>query len=211
MSLHIIVKKEDLISALPERFKKDIKVLKAIEIAEIAHSDTKRENGTTYLENHIWYIGSQIIKNYSNDRNFKTLLIVGLLHDCIEDSDKFTLLDIEKIFGKRIASLVKKLTKDSERERENPKLKYVYFKKYFTGIKPSKLALIVKFEDRLANLRTINKEYVLERKSKTLFNLMTTEKILLPIAKERNFKINYVQAFFKELKRIKDLLLLRSS
>jgi len=202
LSLHIIVTKEELIKNLPLRYREDTKILKAIQMAESAHSGSKRDNGTTYLENHIWHIGKQIIKNYSEDRNFKTLLITGLLHDCIEDSDKFCLKDIEESFGKRIASLVSKLTKDPKREHSNSKIKFEYFKKYIKGIKGSKLALIIKFEDRLANLMTINKSDLEKRREKTLLTMRTTEEILIPLAGQSDFKVNYSSKITDEMNRI---------
>lgn len=187
------VTKKELIGIIPNRLKSDKLVLKAIQLAELAHKDDKRDNGHTYLENHIWVIAKQVITRYSNNINLKTLLISALLHDTIEDSDKFSLNDLERIFGKRIASITKKLTKDKTIKLKNKEEKFTYFKKYINNLKKSKLALIVKLEDRLANIRTIDLEDFKERESKTLFTLKTTKEVLLPLGNEVYFNLLQIE------------------
>ncbi|MFH0956221.1 MAG: RelA/SpoT family protein, partial [Candidatus Falkowbacteria bacterium] len=80
--------------------------------------------------------------------------IAGLLHDIPEDTE-FTLADIEKNFGKEIADLVEGITKLS-------KIKYRGIERYRESLRKMFLAMaqdlrviLIKFADRLHNLRTL--------------------------------------------------------
>ncbi len=128
----------------------DIDLLKlAYEFARDAHKDQKRRSGEPYIQHSLHTaFGLAQIKADINT------VIAGILHDVPEDTDK-TLEDVEKNFGKEIAELVKGITKLSkikyrgiERYRES-------LRKMFVAMAQDIRVILIKFSDRLHNLRTL--------------------------------------------------------
>ncbi|MFH1822472.1 MAG: RelA/SpoT family protein [Patescibacteria group bacterium] len=122
----------------------------AYEYAANAHQKQKRKTGEPYIEHslHTAFILAQIKADY------KTVL-AGLLHDIPEDTDN-SLEDIKKNFGKEVADLVEGITKLS-------KLKYRGIERYKESLRKMFLAMardlrviLIKFADRLHNLRTLD-------------------------------------------------------
>lgn len=107
------------------------------------------------------------------------ILMIGLLHDVVEDSD-ITIEQIKELFGKRVADGVSLLTKSEEF-----KVDIVRQKKYFWHLKraPKKFQL-VKLADRLDNLRDLvtcndelkKRKYILD----TEYNYITWAKVANP-------------------------------
>src|SRR3989339_1117782 len=77
----------------------------AFEFALKAHTGQKRKSGEPYIQHclHTAFVLVQIKADMET-------VIAGLLHDIPEDTE-FTLLDIEKNFGKEVADLVEGITK----------------------------------------------------------------------------------------------------
>ncbi|MFH1427281.1 MAG: RelA/SpoT family protein [Patescibacteria group bacterium] len=122
----------------------------AYDYAAKAHQKQKRKTGEPYIEHslHTAFILAQIKADY------KTVL-AGLLHDIPEDTDN-SLEDIKKNFGKEVADLVEGITKLS-------KLKYRGIERYKESLRKMFLAMardlrviLIKFADRLHNLRTLD-------------------------------------------------------
>ncbi len=121
----------------------------AYEFAVKAHSGQKRKSGEPYIQHslHTAFVLVQIKADMET-------IIAGLLHDIPEDSE-YTLADIEKNFGKEIADLVEGITKLS-------KIKYRGIERYRESLRKMFLAMaqdlrviLIKFADRLHNLRTL--------------------------------------------------------
>lgn len=115
-----------------------------------AHAGQKRKTGEEYIEHslHTAFILTQM----KVDAN---TIIAGLLHDVPEDTD-VTLEDIEKNFGADVAFLVKGITKLS-------KIKYRGIERYVESLRKMFLfmandlrVILIKFADRLHNLRTLD-------------------------------------------------------
>ena len=107
----------------------------AINIAIEAHYCQYDRGGTAYI-NHPIYLSLQMDTEEEK--------IVALLHDVIEDSNKFTLEDLKNWFGNIIADAVDCITK-----RKNIKERY---EDYLTRVKSNPLSLKVKLADISHNL-----------------------------------------------------------
>ena len=92
--------------------------IKAIEVAETSHKDQFRASGDPYII-HPYEVCKSLI-----DLKLDTeTVITGLLHDVIEDT-QYSKDQLNKIFGKSIASLVDGLTKiDFLEEKKNYKIR----------------------------------------------------------------------------------------
>ena len=121
----------------------------AFEFAQKAHADQKRKNGEPYIQHslHTAFILTQIKAELET-------VVAGLLHDIPEDTE-YTLADIEKNFGEEVADLVEGITKLS-------KIKYRGIERYSESLRKMFLAMakdlrviLIKFADRLHNLRTL--------------------------------------------------------
>ncbi len=122
----------------------------AYDFAEKAHHGQKRMTGEPYIQHslHTAFLLAQI-------KTDLTTVIAGLLHDVPEDT-KTTLEEIEKDFGPDVAHLVKGITKlgkikyrGVERYREN-------LRKMFLAMAEDLRVILIKFCDRLHNLRTLD-------------------------------------------------------
>ena len=125
-------------------------VILAYNFANDAHKGQLRKSGEPYIQHslHTAFTLTQIKADIPT-------IIAGLLHDVPEDTDR-TLLDVEKNFGKEVASLVKGITKLS-------KLKYRGVERYIESLRKMFLAItndlriaLIKFADRLHNLKTLD-------------------------------------------------------
>ena len=127
--------------------------VKAIEVAETSHKDQFRASGDPYIV-HPYEVCKSLIELKLDTET----VITGLLHDVIEDTE-YSKEQLNKIFGKSIASLVDGLTKidfleekkitRSEKEAEN-------FRKLLISTAKDIRVLIIKLADRLHNIKTIH-------------------------------------------------------
>lgn len=122
----------------------------AYDFAVKAHAGQKRKNGEPYIQHclHTAFVLAQIKADMET-------VIAGLLHDIPEDTE-YSLPEIEKNFGKTIADLVEGITKLS-------KIKYRGIERYRESLRKMFLAMaqdlrviLIKFADRLHNLRTLD-------------------------------------------------------
>ncbi|QQS60264.1 bifunctional (p)ppGpp synthetase/guanosine-3',5'-bis(diphosphate) 3'-pyrophosphohydrolase [Candidatus Falkowbacteria bacterium] len=125
-------------------------VRRAYDFACQAHGDQMRKTGEPYIQHplHTAFILAQI-------RSDIPTIIAGLLHDVPEDTST-TLQDIQKEFGEEVAHLVEGITKLS-------KIKYRGIARYRESLRKMFLAMaedlrviLIKFADRLHNLRTLD-------------------------------------------------------
>ena len=87
----------------------------AIEFMERAHIGQTRWDGSPYA-NHPLDVYNKLMEMNVLDND---VLIAGLLHDVVEDTD-YTIGDINKLFGVKVANLVTELTFD-QTEKSYPK------------------------------------------------------------------------------------------
>lgn len=158
-------------------------VQKAFDFANEAHKNVRRRSGEPYILHPI-----AVAKIVVNDigLGYKSIA-AALLHDVVEDTD-YTVDDIKKLFGEKIASLVEGLTKiktvfdnqnkntpDSEYTRS---LQAENFRRILLTMNDDIRVVLIKFADRLHNCRTI--EFMPEYKRDKI--LSETMFIFIPLA-----------------------------
>ena len=135
---------------LPDLNEKKLRA--AYEFAKKAHGDQRRKDGSSYIIHPL--ATCVILTNYQVDEE---TLLTALLHDVPEDTD-YTIKDIEKKFGKKVAYLVEGVTKLSkvyyqhnmaDRQIESLKRLFIHSAKDLRII-------LVKLADRLHNMRTLD-------------------------------------------------------
>jgi len=115
-----------------------------------AHYKQKRKGGAPYIEHPLAV--AAILCNMRMDTNS---LAAGLLHDTIEDTDT-TVEDIKDLFGDDIAFLVESLTKLSKMEfKTSEEAQAENFRKMLIAMAEDMRVILIKFADRLHNMRTL--------------------------------------------------------
>lgn len=122
----------------------------AFDFAERVHRNQKRKSGQPYI------IHPMSVALFLSEWNMDTnTIIVGLLHDVLEDAP-VTVLEIEQKFGHKIAQLTESVTKVPYFKSSNIlDLKNRYFDKMIQYAKQEPKVLIIKLADRLHNFLTL--------------------------------------------------------
>ena len=146
-------------------------VKRAYEFAEKAHSGSKRESGEPYFSH-----AASVAETVHSWKLDDTSVAAALLHDVVEDT-AYTAKDLEKEFGKEVASLVDGLTKlkhlkyGKDPDTENLRKLILSFAKDIRVI-------LIKLADRYHNMQTL--EFKSEKKQKEI--AWETVEIYAPIA-----------------------------
>lgn len=121
----------------------------AYDFADAAHSGQKRRSGIPYIQHslHTAFLLAQIKADYPT-------IIAGILHDVPEDTEK-TLEDVEENFGKEVATLVEGITKLSKVKYRGIDRYTESLRKMFIAMAKDIRVILIKFCDRLHNLRTL--------------------------------------------------------
>ena len=135
-------------------------ITKAYKFAEQAHKGQKRLNGEPYLE-HVFQTSKLIAKLRMDAKT----IAAGLLHDVLEDT-KTTEEELEKEFGKDITFLVKSVTKLGTLKYRGHQRHVESLRKFFVAMAQDLRVVIIKFADRLHNLKTL--EFVREDKRRRI-------------------------------------------
>jgi RelA/SpoT family (p)ppGpp synthetase len=150
-------------------------ITKAFWFSYNAHKDNYRASGEPYF-NHPYEVAMIVASEIPLD---DISVASALLHDIVEDTN-FTLEDIQAEFGEKIARIVDGLTKitgifESDNrgiiEAEN-------YRKLLLALSTDVRVILVKFADRLHNMRTL--EYLPEHKRKRI--AQETLEIYAPLA-----------------------------
>ena len=151
-------------------------VLKAFDFANDAHKNVRRRSGDPYILHPIAVakiVVSEIGLGYKS-------ISAALLHDVVEDTD-FTVDDIRRNFGDKIASLVDGLTKIKtalDGSKDTTSLQAENFKRILLTLNDDVRIVLIKLADRLHNVRTI--EFMPEYKRDKI--LSETMYIFAPLA-----------------------------
>ncbi len=177
------------------------KIHTALEIAYEAHKDQKRDDGSSYLNQHIYPVTLDIVKMCSKHLAFdltEDLVCAALLHDVIEDSEKFNFEMLEKKFGIKVRAIVGELTRRPENniydDKDEIKRKIVTAEALSFN-KKTLYARIIKLADRINNLEssvTIKKT----RPEKFARHLEQTKELYLPLAEKTN------EYFYQRMKNV---------
>jgi len=172
-------KSEQLFEGLMHRIARynqnmDVKLLrKAFEFSYNAHRNQLRKSGRPYFEHPL-----EVAKILISLRMDYETIAGGVLHDVAEDTD-ISIEQVQKEFGNNIAQLVDGVTKISEiklmefeeRQAEN-------FRKMLLSMVRDIRVILIKFADRLHNMRTL--EFLPEKKRRRI--ALETREVYAPLA-----------------------------
>jgi GTP pyrophosphokinase len=146
-----IINGENIIAELTKDYTVEDKnvIKRAVDFATLAHAGQKRGTGEDYVQ-HPLYVALQLAEL----RMDTATIVAAILHDVPEDT-AYSIEDVKKNFGKEVAKLVEGVTKLGT-------LKYHGLERYAENLRRMFLAMIsdvriiiIKFADRLHNLKTL--------------------------------------------------------
>lgn len=116
-----------------------------------AHRDDRRATGEPYIVHPL-----QVASTLATVVRFDDICVAaGLLHDVVEDSSTITADDIRDLFGDPLASIVDGLTKMQEGFGDRALKHAENFRKLLLSMASDMRVILVKFADRLHNMRTL--------------------------------------------------------
>ncbi len=126
---------------------------KAFRIANNAHMNFRRKSGEPYI---IHPIAVAKIVNQEIGLGARSIA-TALLHDVVEDTD-YTIEDVDRDFGPKIASLIDGLTKisDTYDKSSSASMQAENFRKMLLTISDDLRVILIKIADRLHNMRTLD-------------------------------------------------------
>ena len=165
----IINKYRSLLRACNDKTSKEDKkdIRKAFNLAVKGHENVRRKSGEPYILHPI-AVAHICAKEIGLGT---TSIICALLHDIVEDTE-YTVNDIEKLFGKKIALIINGLTKIADVFDQKVSLQAENFRKMLLTLSDDVRVIIIKLADRLHNMRTLDamsKRQQLKIASETLY------------------------------------------
>ena len=125
-------------------------IKRAFFLAKEAHQGVRRRSGEPYLLHPI-AVARIVIDEIG--LGVKSV-VASLLHDVVEDTE-YTVEDMERIFGPKIASMVDGLTKMSGVFNADTSEQAEYFRKVLLTLSDDVRVILIKIADRLHNMRTL--------------------------------------------------------
>ena len=180
----------DSVSIGPDQDKDEVKSLlwKAYEFGKIKHEGQKRLSGDPYFSHCVEVANTLAIWKMDS-----TTIMAGLLHDTVEDTEA-SLEEITSIFGAEIGSLVNGLTKLKDIKYLTRKEKQVSnFMKMLLSVAQDLRVIIIKFADRLHNMKTIDYMPKIKRHRVAI----ETRDIYIPLA--HRMGMSYVKSQLEDL------------
>lgn len=166
---------QSLIDKFKNIYGKDYNLIaKAYEFAEVKHKGQKRDTGKDYISHPLAV--AEILANMNADVES---VVVGLLHDCLEDCD-CSEEEIFKFFGEEIKNLCvgySKIESIKQARMVNPD-EIENLRKMLLALAKDARVAFVKLADRLDNLRTLG----VKERAKQVKIAQETLDLLVPIA-----------------------------
>jgi len=133
---------------------KDKKLIRsAFDVAIDAHKDQRRKSGEAYIFHPI-AVAKIVAQEIGLDA---TSIAAALLHDVVEDSEDYSISDIEGLFGETVAKIVNGLTKISSLKKDmDVSLQAENFRKMLLTLNDDVRVIIIKIADRLHNMQTMD-------------------------------------------------------
>lgn len=125
-------------------------IKRAFFLAKEAHEGVRRRSGEPYLLHPI-AVAKIVIEEIG--LGVKSV-VAALLHDVVEDTE-YSVEDMERIFGPKIASMVDGLTKMSGVFNADTSEQADYFRKVLLTLSDDVRVILIKIADRLHNMRTL--------------------------------------------------------
>jgi len=148
-------------------------ILRAFHFAAEAHKSQLRKSGAPYIEHCV-----ETARELAELRMDPVTVAAGLLHDVVEDTG-VTIEEVREAFGEEVAQLVDGVTKISglqftSQEEEQAE----YFRKLLFSISKDLRVILIKFADRLHNMRTLH--YLPKKEAERI--ALETREIYAPLA-----------------------------
>ena len=144
-------------------------IRKAFEVSVEAHSDQRRKSGEAYVFHPI-AVAKIVAAEIGLDASS---IAAALLHDVVEDCQRYKIEDIEQLFGESVAKIVDGLTKISNIKKDmNVSMQAENFRRMLLTLHDDIRVIIIKIADRLHNMQTIHsmsEEKQLKIASETLY------------------------------------------
>ena len=128
-------------------------IRQAFDVAVDAHKDQRRKSGEAYIFHPI-AVAKIVAQEIGLDA---TSIASALLHDVVEDNPKYTIDDIEQLFGEAVARIVDGLTKISSLKKDmDVSLQAENFRKMLLTLNEDVRVIIIKIADRLHNMQKMD-------------------------------------------------------
>ena len=128
--------------------KKDIR--KAFNLAMQAHKGVRRKSGEPFI-----YHPVAVAHIAAKEIGLGTTSIVcALMHEVVEDTD-YTLEDLDRVFGSKVARIIDGLTKIEDMFDKSLYLQQENFRKMLLTLSDDVRVILIKLADRLHNMRTL--------------------------------------------------------
>ncbi|MGY6648424.1 RelA/SpoT family protein [Wenyingzhuangia sp. IMCC45574] len=126
-------------------------IRKAFDVAVEAHSEQRRKSGEPYI-----YHPIAVAKIVASEIGLGAISIAAaLLHDVVEDTD-YTIEDMERLFGEKIAKIVNGLTKISRMSKDQMvSIQAENFRKMLLTLNDDVRVILIKIADRYHNMQTL--------------------------------------------------------
>lgn len=126
-------------------------VRKAFNLAVSAHKDMRRRTGEPYI-----YHPLEVARIVAGEIGLgETSIICALLHDVVEDTD-YTIDDMRRMFGEKVARIIDGLTKIKELFDHTTSAQAENFRKILLTLSDDVRVILIKLADRLHNMRTLD-------------------------------------------------------
>ena len=125
-------------------------IKRAFFLAKEAHEGVRRRSGEPYIL-HPLAVARIVVDEIG--LGVKSV-VAALLHDVVEDTE-YTVEDMERIFGPKIAKMVDGLTKMSGVFNADTSEQAEYFRKVLLTLSDDVRVILIKIADRLHNMRTL--------------------------------------------------------
>lgn len=142
-------------------------IKKAFNLSAEAHKDMRRKSGEPYIFHPI-EVAQICVEEIGLGT---TSIICALLHDVVEDTH-YTLTDMEREFGSKVAQIIDGLTKISGQFEFGTSQQAENFRKMLLTLSDDIRVILIKLADRLHNMRTLDsmaRDKQLKIASETIF------------------------------------------
>ena len=148
-------------------------IKRALRFAAVAHAGQRRKSGKPFI-----YHGIQTADILADLHLDSVMIACGILHDVVEDTN-ITVEDVQKEFGDEIANIIDGLTKIAGLKLMSPEEQQAEnFRKMILYSAKDVRTVLVKFADRLQNMRTL--EFLPSEKRKRIAH--ETLEVFAPLA-----------------------------
>lgn len=197
----------EIVSLLKKRNLFTNNIDRAITLANQAHRGQFRDSGKPYINEHVFPIIVQILsRDLRGDIDLERLLLDGILHDVIEDSD-ISPVEIRSQFGKSVEEDVKALSKTTEENSVTTQeaSKQSNISHVARLMRSSEYAKVIKLEDRIQNLSCIVNENFHKKPEKYIRYAQESYSTYSPLARLPIFGIDYDRLLYEAQHRVAKL------